>query len=58
MTWQKQRIAMHYSKEKRAEFVTCYLVDFWTIQKIRMNKKWPREKEKPTTELDGAEDSA
>ncbi|MFN7290172.1 MAG: hypothetical protein ACK5YR_12275 [Pirellula sp.] len=45
-------------KEKQAEFVTCYLADSWTIQKIKKSKKWPREKEKPSAELDGSEDSA
>ncbi|MCU0713275.1 MAG: hypothetical protein MUC43_14535 [Pirellula sp.] len=45
-------------KEKQAEFVTCYLADSWTIQKIKKSKKWPREKEKPSSELDGSGDSA
>lgn len=31
-------------RERRAEFVTCYVATTWTLQKIRKSPKWPRKK--------------
>jgi len=36
----------------KAEFVTCFVANTWTLQKIRKSSKWPREKP-PKPELDG-----
>lgn len=44
--------------DKRAEFVTCYLADTRTIQKIKKSRKWPREKDMSTTDKHESDDRA